>query len=289
MLARKRAFTASASSSAAARSRSAFSAFCESVMSSTVRSPLPSGSGTPAKRRVRPSDSSTSPPFSRRSSVAARTTAPICAASSGRTRLRPIAASSSSAPGWVSRNSLVRPQVPAKLRFQSCTEPSGAKIASASNRLSSVAVRVRNRVSRTAESCSCSVRSSASMTRPPSGSGCTTTRRCVPPGSGQASSCISLKANHCTRSRRHSGKSRTSGVRPRSRASARKRSKLVLASTASVPSAKSRRKGRLAKVSRSSASNRATPTESSSSSARVASRKARNSRSTCCCASMSMA
>ena len=49
--------TASASSSAEARSRRASSAFFESVTSSTVSSPLPSGSGTPANSSVRPSAS----------------------------------------------------------------------------------------------------------------------------------------------------------------------------------------------------------------------------------------
>ena len=112
MLARKRVLTASASSSATLRSRRAASAFCESVMSSTVSRPLPSGSGTPANSSVRPSASATRPPFCLRSSVAARTTSPIAFDCAGLWRAgRRSLPSSASICGCASRNSLIQPPI----------------------------------------------------------------------------------------------------------------------------------------------------------------------------------
>jgi hypothetical protein len=64
----------------------------------------------------------------------------------------------------------------------------GAKTATASNRLSKVAVRVRSSVSRMAEMRRVSVRSSAISSRPPSGMGWAAMRKWVPSESGHASS-----------------------------------------------------------------------------------------------------
>ena len=278
MLARKRVITASASSSARLRSRRACSAWREAVTSSTVSRPLPSGSGTPVKSSVRPLASSMRPSLFLRSSVAARMTWLIRDTALGSARFGAIAPSKSSACGWPSRTSCSIPQAPGKPRFHNSRCPSGANTASASNRLSNVAVRVRSSVSRVADSASCSVRSSAIITSPPSGSGCATIRRCVLSESDQASSCGSSRWNHSASSLRQAGKSRTSGMRPFSRAISSICWKVVRSLTTPGGSEKTRWNGWLAKVMRCAASNCATPIESWSSIERCASRKARNSR-----------
>ena len=99
MLATKSVFTRSASSSAVARSRSAASMRLESVTSTIVNSALPSGSGTAANWKWRPSVIEIRPLDDCRSLVVWRTISRICAAAVGLTSLRAIAGTSSSTRG----------------------------------------------------------------------------------------------------------------------------------------------------------------------------------------------
>ena len=108
-------------------------------------------------------------------------------------------------------------QISPKRRFQIDSFPSALKTAMASNKLSKVAVRTRNKVSRALASCASSVRSSKISNRPPSGVGCAKSLRCVPSGSSQFSSTGAAVKNQFSRSVRHKGKSRTSGIFPLSR------------------------------------------------------------------------
>ncbi len=105
--------------------------------------------------------------------------------------------------GWASSISASSPQACANSRFHICIRPSGANTATASNRLSNVAVRVRSSVSRIAEMRKVSVRSSTTISKPPSGIGWATTRKWVPSDSGHCSSMAPLAANHWARSLRH--------------------------------------------------------------------------------------
>ena len=91
MLATKSVLTRSASSSAVARSRSAASMRLESVTSTIVKSALPSGSGTAANWKCRPSVIDIRPFADWRSLVVWRTISRICAAAVGLTSFRAIA------------------------------------------------------------------------------------------------------------------------------------------------------------------------------------------------------
>ena len=160
MLATKSVFTRSASSSAVARSRNAASIRVESVTSTMVNSAFPSGSGTAANWKWRPSVSEIRPVADWRSLVVCLTISRICAAAVGLTSLRAIAGTSSSTRGWSFSQSSSSSQSSMKRRFHRYRRPSLAKTLMASNRLSNVAARTRSRVSRAEASRSCSVRSS---------------------------------------------------------------------------------------------------------------------------------
>ncbi len=188
--------------------------------------PLPSGSGTPANSSVRPSASCTRSPRCLRSSVAARTTSPIAlalrrarepAADLVEQRLDPADA----------RRAVPRagPRIGGKQPVPQLDAPVGREHR---ERLEQAVERrrcVRSSVSRTADSASCSERSSAISDQPAVGHRLGDDAQVRAVGlSVRGPRSSSRRRNHPVSSRRHAGKSRVSGNRPASRAVSRKRS-----------------------------------------------------------------